>query len=138
MKWRKHFLVDLALPIGLRSAHFIFNSLPDLFEWILVNNYLVPELLHYLDDYFTLGPQGSPICAHSLHTIQQAAIDTGIPLAPEKIEGLTTCLTFLGIELDSLQMTARLPLDKLSDLLNLIRQWANKKQCKRKELESFV
>ena len=30
-------------------------------------------------------------------------------------------------------MTARLPLDKLSDLLNLIRQWANKKQCKHKE-----
>jgi hypothetical protein len=60
MKWRKHFFIDLALPFGLRSAPFIFNSLADLFEWILVNNYLVPELLHYLDDYFTLGPQARP------------------------------------------------------------------------------
>ena len=137
MKWHKHFFIDLALPFGLRSAPFIFNSLADLFEWILVN-YLVPELLHYLDDYFTLGPHASPVCTHSLHAIQQVAIDTGIPLAPEKIEGPTTCLTFLGIELNSLQMTARLPSDKLSDLLNIIRVWANKKQCKRKELESLI
>ena len=96
MKWHKHLFIDLALPFGLRSAPFIFNSLADLFEWIVVN-YLVPELLHYLDDYFTLGHHASPVCTHSLHAIQQVAIDTGIPLAPEKIEGPTTCLTFLGI-----------------------------------------
>jgi hypothetical protein len=88
MKWHEHFFIDLALPFGLRSAPFIFNSLADLFEWIFVNNYLVPQLLHYLDDYFTLGPQASPICAHSLHAIQQVAIDTGIPLAPEKLRAL--------------------------------------------------
>ena len=112
--------VDLALPFGLRSAPYIFNSLADLFHWIIVNNFLVPELLHYLDDYFTLGPPASPVCAQSLHAIQNAANDIGIPLAPKKIEGPSTCLTFLGIELDSDQMTARLPANKLSDLLILI------------------
>ena len=138
MKWRDHYFIDLALPFGLRSAPYIFNCLADLFAWTITNNYLVPDLLHYLDDYFTLGPPGSTICAQSLHAIQKAANDTGIPLAPEKIEGPTTCLIFLGIELDSMQMTARLPADKLFDLLTLIQTWRDKTYCKRKELESLI
>ena len=35
-------------------------------------------------------------------------------------------------------MTARLPANKLSDLLILIQSWVSKKHCKRKELESLV
>ena len=54
-------LLDLALPFGLRSAPYIFNSLADLFQWSLIHNYFVPELLHYLDDYLTLGPPASPV-----------------------------------------------------------------------------
>ena len=96
-------------------------------------------MLHYLDDYFTLGPPASPVCAQSLHAIQNAANDIGIPgSGPEKIEGPSTCLTFLGIELDSDQMTARLPANKLSVLLILIQSWVSKKHCKREELESLV
>ena len=116
----------------------IFNSLADLFQWILVNNYSVPDILHYLDDYLTQGPPALPVCGQSLHAIQQAASDTGIPLAPGKIEGPTTCLTFLGIELDSHQMTARLPPAKLSELLALTKLWTDKKTCTRKELESLI
>ena len=138
MTWRQHYFVDLALPFGLRSAPYIFNSLADLFQWSLIHNYLVPELLHYLDDYLTLGPPASPVCDLSLRAIQQAAVDIGIPLAPDKIEGPTTRLIFFGIELDTLQMTARLPPQKLSDLLTLTQQWVNKKSCKRKELESLI
>ena len=40
----------------------------------------------------------------------------GAPLKEEKIEGPTTCITFLGIELDSTSMVARLPDDRKSEL----------------------
>ena len=56
MKWRGKFYVDLVLPFGLRSAPFIFNSIADLVEWILRNNYMIRDLLHYLDDYITADP----------------------------------------------------------------------------------
>ena len=104
MKWRDKYFVDLALPFGLRSAPGIFNSLVDLFEWILHHNYGVVDLLHYLDDYFTLGPAGTMVCANLLSAIQQASLDIGVPLAPEKCEGPTTCITFLRIE-HELQLT---------------------------------
>ena len=37
MKWRDQFFVDLALPFGLGSAPYIFNSVVDLVEWIIWN-----------------------------------------------------------------------------------------------------
>ena len=53
-KWRDQFYVDLVLPFGLRSAPFIFNSIADMVEWILVHSFL-----HYLDDFITAGPPQS-------------------------------------------------------------------------------
>lgn len=35
-------------------------------------------------------------------------------------------------------MTARLPNDKLNELTQLIREWVDKKSCKRKDLEYIV
>ena len=60
IRWRNQFYIDLALPFGLRSTPHIFNSLAEIVEWILVNNYQIPNLLHYLDDFITAGPPDSP------------------------------------------------------------------------------
>ena len=48
MKWRQHYYVDLVLPFGLRSPPYIFNSVADLVEWILLHTHNVSALLHYL------------------------------------------------------------------------------------------
>ena len=98
MFWQDGYYIDLALPFGLRSAPAIFNSLADLFHWCLVNNWNVLDLLHYFDDYFTLGPPNSDICASRLRAIDRAANEIGIPLSPDKCVGPTTCLVFLGIQ----------------------------------------
>ena len=96
------------------------------------------DLLHYLDDFFTLGPPNSDIGASRLQALKLAANEIGIPLSPAKCVGPTTCLTFLGIELDSNRMIARLPADKLAELVAILQEWATKKSCKLKELQSLV
>ena len=68
MKWHGQFFVDLALPFVLRSAPYIFNSVVDMVEWILLNKYNVADLMHYLDDFLTAGPPGSDQCARNLQT----------------------------------------------------------------------
>ena len=55
LKWCKNYYIYLALPFGLRSAPYVFNSVADMVEWILLNTYNVSDLLHYLDD---CGPSG--------------------------------------------------------------------------------
>ncbi len=50
-----------------------------------------------------------------------------VPLAPHKVEGLATTLTFLGIELDSVVAELR-----------LVGSWLRKRFCTVKELESLT
>jgi len=59
MHWQGKFYVDLCPPFGLHSSPFLFNRLADSFEWILEHNYAISALMHYLDDYFTVGPPSS-------------------------------------------------------------------------------
>ena len=59
MKWRGQFFVDLALPFGLCSAHYIFNCAADMVQWIILNKYSVADLMHYLDDFLIAGPPAS-------------------------------------------------------------------------------
>ena len=106
MQWRGKYFIDMALPFGLRSAPYIFSSVADLAEWILTENYDIGFLLHYLDDFHTLGPPNSSTCQRNLDICVQRFCEWGIPLHPDKLEGPSTRLTVLGIELDSLQLQA--------------------------------
>ena len=138
MMWRGQYFVDVVLPFGLRSAPFIFTAIADLVEWILVHNYGVNFLRHYLDDFLTLGPPASPVCYNNLQTCVQLCKSLGLPLHPDKLEGPATCLTILGIELDSEKLQARLPTDKRDRIKALLDEWSLKRFCKRRELESLI
>ena len=47
-------------------------------------------------------------------------------------------LQFLGIELDSTAMELRLPQEKLTNLLKLLRDWRGKKSCTKRDLLSII
>jgi hypothetical protein len=68
----------------LRSALFIFNSIAELVEWILRNNYSIWDLQHYLDDYITAGPQGRPNCYQNLAIASSVCQRSVVPLHPDK------------------------------------------------------
>ena len=116
MKWRNQYYLDLALPSGLRSGPFIFNTIADTVEWILVHSYQIPDLLHYLDDFITASPPESSQCAHNLIIAVSVCRRLGLPLQPGNCVGPSTVLVVLGIELDSVNQIARLPAKKLSAL----------------------
>ena len=138
MKWRDKFYVDHVLPFGLRSAPFIFDSVAEAVEWILKTNYAVHPLFHYLDDFLTMGPANSPLCQSHVDRAFAVFHRLGLPLHVEKCEGPTTCLVFLGIELDSVHQRARLPADKVDRTLRLLQSWSRKSTCTRRELESLI
>ena len=72
----------------------------------------VQPLLHYLDNFLTVGPPNSNICQQNLDTIKQVCDILGVPLALEKVEGPATSLSFLGITFDTVTMEAKLPPEK--------------------------
>ena len=138
MNWQGAYYVDMVLPFGVRSAPFIFTCIADLVEWIAKQNYDVSFLMHYLDDFHTLGPPGSSTCQLNLDNSIYCLSQLGIPLHQDKFEGPSTCLTVIGIELDLLLLQARLPKDKFDSTTALLAQRSHKHFCKCKDLESLI
>ena len=116
MSWNGSLYIDTCLPFGLRSAPRLFNITANLLQWILRDRGGggggggggVTFVVHYLDDFLTIGPPKSAECQENLGIIKEVCHRLGIPLALEKVEGPCTALTFLGITLDTALMEARL------------------------------
>ena len=136
--WQNHWYLDKFLPFGLRSSPFLFNQLAEALEWILVNNYRVANIIHYLDDFFTAGPPDSPECLHNMTAMALLCEHVNAPLKSEKAEGPTTTLTFLGIELNSVDMTASISAERKVELLHSLHSILASRTCTKRTLLSLT
>ena len=125
------------MPFGLRSAPKIFSAVADALNWMLEQSG-VRHSCHSLDDFIVLGPAGSFECHRVLDSLTSLCKRLGVPLAPHKLVNPTTCLIFLGIEVDSVASQLRLLADKLARVWQLISEWRGRKACRRNDLESLV
>ena len=136
-QWDGKYYFDLRLPFGSRSSPYIFNSFADLVCWILINVVSILLVLHYLDDFF-LCHSSFHGCNRDLSNLISLFKQLSIPLAEEKVEGPSTTITFLGIEIDSIANTIRLPAEKFSDLMDKINFWHSRSKCTKRELLSLI
>ena len=128
--------IDAALPFGLHSAPKIFTAVADAVTWIIQQQGAPLLIIHYLDDFLLIGPPGCDDCAVALAILLQTFNLLGLPVAWEKLEGPTACLTFLGLEIDSAALELRLPQEKLWKLQQTDASWLDRTDCQ-KELESL-
>ena len=135
MMWENEIYIDLVLPFGLRSAPKIFTSIADAAEWIM-RKQGVTWCLHYIDDFLTAGRPETEECAKNLQTTIRTCEWLGLPLKSHKIEGPTPIIPFLGIVLDTEKGEIRLPEEKMKELTTLIKEWLNRKHCKKRALLS--
>ena len=133
MVWKGSIYVDTTLPFGLRSAPKIFNSVADALEWVMRARG-VRNVAHYLDDYILMGSPRSTECAEDLEKALTVCRELGVPVASHKCVGPLTCITFLGIEVDTVALELRLPGEKLEKLRQLITDWQGRKS----DLESLT
>ena len=137
INWRKVKCLDQALPFGLRSAPKLFTAVADGLAWAMVSEGVV-DVIHYLDDFFFCGPARSSTWGAALDTALPLCERLGFPVAPDKVVGPATVLTFLGIEIDSWKQELRLPAEKLSRLKVLVNNWAQKRNATKHELQSLL
>jgi hypothetical protein len=136
-QWNNQFYFDTRLPFGSRSSPFIFNCFADLLCWILKVVMTIACIIHYLDDFF-LCHSSYDKCLKDRDILIQTFSDLNIPLARDKLVGPSTVITFLGIEINSINKTIRLPPDKFSELLEKVKLWKAKKKCTKRELLSLI
>ena len=136
VQWQGRVYIDPMLPFGLWSAPKIFNAVADALQWYLRLKG-IPHIEHYLDDFIIVATNDTALCQHYVDLLNGVCGELGVPIADHKRDGPTTCLTFLGIEIDTVQGQLRLPQEKLQHLATL-HTWHNRRACTRKELESLI
>ena len=137
MRWNGKLYLDKCLPFGLRSAPLIFTAVADALEWIL-RQHGIKYVFHYMDDFMFIGKPASEECNEYLATAQGVFSRLGVPLEAAKLEGPTTCISVLGIEVDTIKQELRLPNEKLARLRDLSRTWRGQKSCKKRDLLSLI
>ncbi len=137
MRWQGNTYVDKVLPFGLRSAPKIYSAVADGLLWILRAQDDVNSI-HYLDDFLLFGAPDTPQCEVILSRALARCTCLGVPVAPDKTDGPSMVLVFLGIQLDTRSLTMSLPSSKLERLRTTIRMWMGKKSCSKRELLSII
>ena len=91
-----------------------YTAADDAVEWIARQKLIIKidHILHLLDD-FLMAALSKELCQTYVDLFLTLCSYLGIPIAPEKTMGPSTIICFAGIELDSMSMEARLPLDRM-------------------------
>ncbi|KAF7378022.1 Integrase/recombinase xerD [Mycena sanguinolenta] len=115
--WENQFYHDLVLGFGCRSAPYIFNLFAEALHWIL-QRHLPAFIRHYLDDFLKIFAPNipRPTVEQALEWTLALGEQLGLHFQPAKVCGPATSIEFLGIELDTEQLEARLPAEKLAYL----------------------
>lgn len=137
MQWEDQYYFHTSLPFGLRSSCHLWERYATAAEWITIHEFKVPNLIHYVDDYFT-ADKGQHGCEQSLQALHTAFHQLGLIIATDKTEGPTTRLVFLGILIDSEQMTISLDEKRIRTIMALLHEWSEQQTCSLDQLRSLV
>ena len=112
-KWRGKYYYDKFLAMGLAESCRIFETISDAIIYILKTHFGISNIVKVLDDFLILETD-KETCRQHLRTFLRLCGHLGIPIAMEKTSvEPAQAITFLGIKLCTVSMTACLPADKL-------------------------
>ena len=106
-------------PFRLHSSLALFNEYVDALQYAMKAN-KVQDLLHYLDDYFTVGPPHSLVCTNNIMTMIATCEELGFAVNPEKVTKPATTTNLLGVDIESVTMEARIDPSHLSETISLL------------------
>lgn len=132
------FYIDKCLPFGLSLSCSLFEKFAKMLHWAVVNQSSIDTLDHYLDDFIFIGPSDSDNCSVLMHTFSKICDTIGVPINDEKTVGPTTLLTFLGLDIDTVTMTLRIPIEKLERLKTKLSPLLSVKKVILRDLESVI
>ncbi|CAG2203843.1 unnamed protein product [Mytilus edulis] len=135
IKWDDRYYFFNKLVFGCRSSPKIFDTLSQAICWIAQNNYNIEHILHLLDDFLVIVPEQDN-AQQTMNTFLGIFKSLGVPLSFKKTEGPCHKLEYLGIFLDTINMEAYLPLEKVLRIQEIIEYFNDEVQslgttCKR-------
>ncbi|CAC5357929.1 unnamed protein product [Mytilus coruscus] len=137
-RFQDNFYFQKALPMGCSAACALFEKFSCFLEWLVRFQSLKESKEHYLDDFLLAGEARSGECLHLMNNFRTICSDIGVPLEEEKTLGPSCIMTFLGLEIDTLEMVIRIPQDKLTEVKGKLELTVKKRKIILRDLQSLV
>ena len=114
MCWEGQYYYDRCMPMSCSSPCKTFETFSTALEWIAKHVLGVPHMIKLLNDFLLVS---TTLAGCQAQLAQFLALCNHFPIAPASTVGPFRVLSFAGIELDSVDMEARVPQDKLDKCL---------------------
>lgn len=134
------FYFDKSMPFGCSIAPKTWELFSTFLEFCVArrSSNTGGKVLHYLDDFLFGGKKETDQCACIMAVFAEKMTLLGVPIASDKTEGPTTKLCFLGLELDTIEMTVRIPMPKVEEIRQKIKDMLARKKCTLQQMQSLI
>ena len=136
-KFKNEYYYDRSLMMGAGSACLTFSKVSDSLQWWIQEKHDGVYCVKVLDDFLFLASSEDMLFT-ALHSFLAMCKRTGIPVNDEKTVWPTNVLLFLGVELDTNKMEARLDRKKLCRLVGLLRDFRKARKVTLKAIQQLA
>ena len=123
------------MPFGLNTAPRVCTQLLSVVNFALTQAGILD--IRYLDDFFLIGRSHSDV-QRDLTLAQSIISQFGLVVNPEKTEGPSQRLSFLGVLLDSVNQTLSCTPQRVEELTSLLRSLRRQRVITRRHAESLI
>ncbi|XP_077985143.1 uncharacterized protein LOC144439784 [Glandiceps talaboti] len=132
--WKDMIFFDTKLPFGLRMASIACQRTTNAVRYIFEQE--GGRCVNYLDD---IGGVESPDKAEqSFQQLGKLLQELGLEESPEKACPPAPVMTFLGRQFNTIDMTIRIPDDKLTEIKQYLPEWMSRKRATKRDLQSLI
>ena len=131
-----NYYVDVTLPFGFRHGSVFFQRCTDAVRYVMKEHFHCPNLYNYIDDLIYIALPGHIDEAYS--ALMSLLTELGLDISISKLVPPTTVAICLGIEIDTVNQTLRIPDDKLQEIRQMVHNYSKKTQVTKKQLQSLL
>ena len=137
-RWKGKYYFYTRLVFGCRSSPYIFDKLSKAIAWIATNKYGIEHIKYLLDDFLTIDPPTSLENAYrTMALLTMILRKLKLAYSLPKTIGPVQALEYLGIILDTVLFQMRLPEDKLTRIIAMVKTFLGLSVCTKREMLSL-
>lgn len=134
-RWKEKFYCDITMPFGARSSSCHMQRVAVAITDMLARRGVWSKV--YLDDLIIISPTAEKAQA-DFTVVQQLLSDLGLPEAIDKRQGPSQIVTWLGVEIDAVNMSLAIPEKKLMEIQVCVGKALRCRTMSKKHLQSLL
>jgi hypothetical protein len=130
------YMYDTRLPFGASESVGCFHRITQSIVRIMQRR-IDCDILCYIDDFLIIS-RSHDKCVKSKDILIDLLTDLGFAINWEKCVGPSQQVTFLGILLNTVEMSISVPFSKLSDIRQSALSWCTKQKATKRQIQSLI